>query len=363
MTAEFVPGTVARTAPDSTRGQIAAWLLFCAALVLAITVLGGVTRLTHSGLSMVTWEPLAGVLPPLSQEAWEAEFAHYQQFPEYQRLNRGMDLAGFKSIFWFEYAHRLLARFIGIAYLVPFLFFLLLRRVERGFAWKLFGLLILGGMQGVLGWLMVASGLVDRPDVSHYRLTAHLGLAVLIFVVMIWLAFRVLVPQALGGIGEPAPRRFRRAALTAIGAVYVLILSGGLVAGLDAGFAYNTFPTMDGRWFPAGLFTEHPFESIASVQFLHRWLGVLVAAFLIFLWGRALDVGLPMGAMWAFHAVLATMAAGGLLGILTLVNAVPVPLAALHQGAALVVLAAVVAAAYLAGMSRLAPGPGITIIH
>ena len=363
MIAEFVPGTVAANAPDRTRGQIAAWLLICATLVLAITVLGGVTRLTHSGLSMVTWEPLVGVLPPLTEEAWEVEFEHYQQFPEYQIVNRGMDLAGFKAIFWFEYAHRLLARFIGIAYALPFLFFLLMRRVERRFGWKLFGLLILGGTQGLLGWLMVASGLVDRPDVSHYRLTAHLGLAVLIFIVMIWLALQVLVPQALGGIGEPAPRRFRRAALAAIGGVYVLILSGGLVAGLDAGFAYNTFPTMDGHWVPESLFTESPLESIAGVQFLHRWLGVIVAAFLVLLWGRALDVGLPRGAMWAFHAVVVAMAAQGLLGILTLVNVVPVPLAALHQGAALVVLAAVVAAAYLAGMSRLTPGPSITIIE
>jgi len=363
MTAGFVPGTVAYNAPSRTRGQIAAWLLFCAALVLAITMLGGITRLTHSGLSIVTWEPIAGVLPPLTEKAWEAEFAHYQQFPEYQIVNRGMNLAGFKSIFWFEYAHRLLARFIGIAYAVPFAFFLLTGRVERSFAWKLFGLLVLGGVQGVLGWLMVASGLVDRPDVSHYRLTAHLGLAVLIFIVMIWLALRVLVPGALGGTGEAAPRRFRRTALGAIGGVYVLVLSGGLVAGLDAGFSYNTFPTMDGQWAPESLFTEHPFESIVGVQFLHRWLGVIVAVFLVFLWGRALDVGLPRGAIWAFHATVLAVAVQGLLGILTLVNAVPVPLAVLHQGVALVVLATVVAAAYLAGMSHLVPRSGMRIIE
>ena len=311
---------------------------------------------------MVTWEPLAGILPPLSAEAWEQEFANYRKFPEYQLLNRGMDLAGFKSIFWFEYAHRLLARMIGLVYAVPFLVILLLRRVERRFGWKLFGLLLLGGMQGVLGWLMVASGLVDRPDVSHYRLTAHLGLAVLIFVTMIWLALRVLVPRAVGGIGVPPPWRFRNASFAVAASIYLLILTGGLVAGLDAGFAYNTFPTMDGKWVPAGLFAGNPFDSVEGVQFLHRWLGVVVAAGAILLWGRALDMGLPAGARRAYHALAATIVVQGVLGILTLLRAVPVALGALHQGVALLVLASAVAAAYAATISRVPPKPGITIV-
>lgn len=363
MSVDFVPGTVSAAAPPRTRVQIGAWLLLCAVLVLSVTVLGGVTRLTHSGLSMVTWEPLAGILPPLSVAAWEAEFANYRQFPEYLLLNRGMDLAGFKSIFWFEYSHRLLARTIGLVYAVPFFVFLLLRRFERPFAWKLFGLLLLGGMQGVLGWLMVASGLVDRPDVSHYRLTAHLGLAVLIFVAMIWLALRVLLPRAVGGIGVPPPGRFRRAAFAVAASVYLLILTGGLVAGLDAGFAYNTFPTMDGVWVPAGVFAGNPFESVEGVQFLHRWLGALVIAGAILLWGRALDLRLPAAARWAFHGLAATIVAQGLLGILTLLRAVPVSLGALHQGMALLVLAAAVAAAYAAMVARVPPKAGIIVVE
>ena len=351
-----VPGV----APGARRGVVA-WLLLTAALVFAVAVLGGITRLNHAGLSIVTWEPLAGILPPLSDAAWQAEFAHYRQFPEYRLIHSGMDLAGFQAIYWLEYAHRLAARLAGVVFAVPFLFFLLARRLSRAFAWKLFAILVLGGLQGALGWYMVASGLVERPDVSHYRLAAHLGLALVVYATLLWLAFRAWLPEPAGWGLDP-PRGLRRAAAAAAVLVLLLALSGALVAGLDAGLVYNTFPLMDGEWVPAGVFAGNPFDSVAEVQFLHRWLGVLVAAALTLLWGRALDAGLPRRALWVFHALVAILALQGVLGILTLVLAVPVPLAAAHQAGALLLLAAAVAAAYVAGMVRVRPEPGITVL-
>lgn len=323
----------------SERKAIAAWLLLCCTLVFAMVILGGVTRLTGSGLSMVEWDPIFGIVPPLSQETWESVFEKYQASPEYAHINFGMDLSGFKSIYWFEYAHRLLGRSIGMVFFVPFLYFLFRKKIPRGLAPQLLILFILGGLQGLLGWYMVKSGLVDKPHVSQYRLTAHLGFAVIIYGYILWIA--------LGLLFRPAPtapsdneRRLTRwtTALTAL--VFVTILSGGFVAGLKAGFAYNTFPLMGGQWIPDGLFMETPlvrnfFENIITVQFDHRVLATLTFCAVALLWWKALRSELPRYTRLGFHLLMAMAMVQVSLGISTLLLHVPIPLASSHQAGAL----------------------------
>ena len=345
---------------SSRSRQVGLWLILCAVMVFAITVLGGVTRLTHSGLSIVAWEPLAGILPPLSTEAWAEKFSNYKQFPEYQKINMGMELAGFKAIYWYEYSHRLLGRTIGLVFAIPFIYFLIKRRVDRQLGVRLGVLFVLGGLQGALGWYMVSSGLVDRPDVSQYRLTAHLGLAVILYGYMVWLAMSVLLPSPKPW-GEPTPRGFRVATYATAASAFILILSGGLVAGLDAGFAYNTYPTMDGEWVPAGMLTD-PFGNITTVQFLHRWLGPTMAVLVVLVWGRGLDIPLPRRAMAAHYLLVVTLAGQGAIGIATLLLVVPIPLASLHQAGALIVFTVAVVAAYLTDQARLEPAPGIKVL-
>jgi len=296
-------------------------------------VLGGVTRLTGSGLSMVEWKPLLGWLPPFTEADWQALFDKYRQFPEYQKKNIGMTLAEFEGIFWLEYLHRLLGRLIGVAFLLPFLWFLVRRRIDRRLLPRLVLLLALGGLQGLLGWYMVKSGLVDRPDVSQYRLAAHLGLAVLIYGVMIWLALSLLLARPAA-----AAPGLRRAALGVAALVLLTLLSGALVAGLDAGFVYNSFPLMDGRLLPAGywrLGAASPFEDIATVQFHHRWLAVLTFLAVVALWLYARGFELGPRARLAAHLVLAAAALQVALGIATLLSVVAIPLAAAHQAGAL----------------------------
>ncbi|MDP6404319.1 MAG: COX15/CtaA family protein [Alphaproteobacteria bacterium] len=343
--------TIIGTSSSRTESrQIAIWLLICCAVVFAMVVLGGLTRLTHSGLSMVDWKPLTGWLPPLSSEAWQLEFENYQRFPEYQKLNQGMTLAEFKSIFWFEFSHRLLGRGIGVLFFVPFLYFLLSRKIDRGLLPKLLFMFVLGGLQGVLGWWMVKSGLLERPDVSHYRLTAHLGLAVLIFGYMLSVAVTLLVPKAV--IVDDRLRGLGRFGLVMTLVVFVVILSGGLVAGLDAGFAYNTFPLMDGRLVPEGLFDHapwyiNPLENLITIQFDHRWLAVATLLAVVALWQHALRRGVTGSLRTAFHLVLVVAAIQVGLGIATLVLVVPVALAALHQAGALLLFSVIVIAAQL----------------
>ncbi len=339
-----------RDRPASQRA-VALWLLIVAALIFAMVVLGGVTRLTHSGLSMVEWRPLTGWLPPFGEAAWQAEFEHYKQFPEYQKINLGMSLAAFKGIFWFEYAHRVLGRLIGIAFALPFLYFLLRRRLEPGLTPKLVLMLVLGGLQGLLGWYMVMSGLVDRPDVSQYRLTAHLGLAVVVYGYILWTALGLLFAP------EGAPAGLRRAMFLVATLVFLVMLSGGLVAGLDAGFVYNTFPLMNGDWVAAEAFSEEPwlrdlFENPASVQFEHRLLALVAALAVAALWIAARPARLPRRAGLAVHALLAALVAQVTLGVLTLVYVVPVALAAAHQAGAMVLISVAVVAAQAMGPRR-----------
>ena len=318
---------------------IAIWLLVCCAMIFAMVVLGGVTRLTGSGLSMVRWEPVTGIFPPMTQAEWQQEFAHYQASPEYQKINVGMDLAGFKQIYWFEFAHRLLGRAIGVIFLLPFLYFLLRRKIEKPFIPRLGFMFVLGGLQGLLGWYMVKSGLVDNPHVSQYRLTAHLAAAIVIYAYMFWVALDLLAARQRSGPGG-RHASLRPYALMTAGLIFLTILSGGFVAGTKAGFAYNTFPLMDGRWIPDGLFALSPlyrnlFENIATVQFDHRLLATVTLIAVMAFWWTATRVPMARRARLAVHLLLAMVLIQVTLGISTLLLHVPVSLAAAHQAGAL----------------------------
>lgn len=314
--------------------MVARWLLICCALVFAMVVLGGVTRLTGSGLSMTDWKPVTGFLPPLSHEAWQDEFERYQASPEFQKVNSHMDIGDFKGIFWLEFLHRLLGRLIGLAFLVPFLYFAI-RRYIPAKQYPKYGLMfVLGGMQGVLGWYMVKSGLVDNPHVSQYRLTAHLVAAILVYSFMFWVALSLLFP----GNSTKHAWYAKTVALSAM--IGLTVLSGGFVAGLKAGKIYNTFPMMGDYWIPPGLLANSPvwrnfFENASTVQFDHRILAlttfVLIVSYSLALRGQ----DLPRRAAVASKALLHTAVLQVALGISTLVLSVPVLLGAAHQGTAL----------------------------
>jgi cytochrome c oxidase assembly protein subunit 15 len=318
------------------RRVMGVWLLAVCAMIFAMVVLGGVTRLTFSGLSMVEWEPVTGWLPPLTEAQWQAAFDAYREYPEYQKVNAGMALAGFKSIFWMEYLHRLWGRLIGLAYAVPFAVFLLRGWMDRPLILRAGIGLLLGGFQGWLGWYMVQSGLVDRPDVSAYRLTAHLAAALAIHGYLFWLALGLL--GAGPRLARAAPV-VRRAAVLVLALVCVTILSGGFVAGLDAGFAYNTFPTMDGDWLPPGLYGLEPFwlsafEDIATVQFNHRMLAMATLAATAWFWWRARGDDLSAAERRVIDLLGLAAAAQAGLGLITLLWVVPILAAAAHQAVA-----------------------------
>jgi cytochrome c oxidase assembly protein subunit 15 len=342
------PGPELRSAgaaagPDVRHRPVALWLLACCALVFCMVVVGGVTRLTHSGLSIVEWKPLVGTLPPLDDAQWQETFAKYRLTPEYREVNRGMSLAEFKGIFWWEYYHRLLGRIIGVAFLLPYLWFLARRRIPPGYAGRLAGIFVLGGLQGAMGWYMVKSGLVDDPRVSQFRLTAHLGLAFLIFAAMFWTAQSLLrAPPA----PSPAVRALGRRALWLSLLVFVMVLTGGFVAGIRAGFAYNTWPLMNGHLVPPELFMLDPwwrnfFWNMATVQFQHRLIAYALALAIPWLWWRVVSTpAAPAAARRGAHALLAAIGVQIALGIATLLLGVPLSLAAAHQAGAVVVLAA-----------------------
>ncbi len=334
------PGLAAAADPVAARRSVAAWLLACCALVFAMVVVGGATRLTHSGLSIVEWQPFIGTLPPLNDADWAAQFEKYKLTPEFKLRNHDMDVEGFKSIFWWEYFHRLLGRLIGVAFFLPLAWFWVRGQLDRPLKWRLAGIFVLGGLQGAMGWYMVKSGLVDDPRVSQFRLTAHLGLALLIFAAMFWVAHGLLRPAPSG-----APRGLRRAGLAFAALVFAMALTGGLVAGIRAGFAYNTWPLMNGHLVPPEILMIEPWwrnfgYNMATVQFVHRTLALVVLACAWLLAWRVLatpasgrEARLAAGTLAA--AVLAQVA----LGIATLLAVVPVGLGTAHQGGAVVVLA------------------------
>jgi cytochrome c oxidase assembly protein subunit 15 len=323
---------------------ISNWLLAVAGLVFVMIVVGGITRLTESGLSITRWEPVSGAIPPLNDADWQAAFDLYKQSPQYEQVNRGMNLADFKFIFFWEYIHRLLGRVIGIAFALPLAWFAFKRAIPKGYGWKLVALLALGGLQGVIGWWMVASGLVDRPDVSHIRLAIHLLTALAIFGLLIWVALDL---RSLGRSPVARPARIGLTAIWTLSLLALQMLFGAYVAGLDAGYAFNTWPLMGDELFPSATTWMEPItrnfvDNPIVVQFVHRWLAFAVAAAVLVLAWRAHKQGLNATALLLAAAVTVQI----LLGIATIVTGVRLWIGVAHQGMAAILLAAIVVAAH-----------------
>lgn len=334
---------------------LAWWLLLCAAVIFGMIILGGVTRLTGSGLSMVEWKPLMGVIPPISEAEWLETFEKYQQYPQYLEENQHMDVSGFKNIFYYEYFHRVLGRLIGLLFFIPFVYFYIQKQIPSKYIPKLIVLFVLGGLQGLLGWYMVKSGLVDIPRVSQYRLTAHLGLAVIIYGFMMWLVFSLWNGDKKHS--EPSIAThikklvlLKRCSVVLSVLLFFMILSGGLVSGIRAGIGYNTFPLMNGYFFPPGLYGLDPvwrsiFEQHVTVQFNHRMfaylLFTLILSFSFFayragLFSQAVRKYFSLGFILLVFMLLVQVS----LGVSTLLLVVPVPLAAAHQGGAILLFTA-----------------------
>ena len=316
------------------------WLLGVCAMIVAMAVIGAITRLTESGLSIMEWAPVKGVLPPLTEDEWARLFALYQQTAEYQRVHAWMDLGDFKTIFWWEWLHRVWGRLIGLVFAGGFLWFLLRRRLHRGIWPHLAGLFALGALQAVIGWIMVASGFGDRTDVSQYRLTLHLGMALAIYAYALWLVIRLVAPPPPP---DASAGRLRKGLIAFGGLLAVTLLAGALVAGTNAGLVHNTFPLMGGQLVPPGYLRHEPvwlnaFETPSAAQFNHRFLAILtvLAAFGLWLWARRLP--LTQAAQRAFTYLALGAAAQVALGVWTLLAVVPVWLGALHQLGAIVVL-------------------------
>jgi cytochrome c oxidase assembly protein subunit 15 len=366
----WVPAFAGKTIKSDDRNTrpVAIWLLVCCAMIFAMVIIGGITRLTWSGLSITEWQPVMGVVPPLSAADWQTEFAKYQQTSQYRLLNAGMGLADFKTIFLWEYVHRLWGRLIGFVYALPFLYFLVRGRIPRRLAWPLAGIFALGFAQGALGWYMVESGLADRIEVSQYRLTAHLALALVIYAATLWTALGLLTPTPTlphrgggstierGKSPTPSPSMgegrgggaaWRRAGEAILCLIGLTIVAGGFVAGVNAGLTYNTFPLMDGSIVPAGYaqlspFIRNWFENVAAVQFDHRILAMTTVASVIVLWLAGRRRVLFPSARRALHALLAMALLQLTLGISTLLLVVPVSLAAAHQAGAVLLLTAAI---------------------
>lgn len=326
---------------DANRRNIAIWLLICSAMVATMVVIGGITRLTDSGLSMTEWRPLIGWIPPLSHAEWVRIFERYRHTSEYRLQFPGMDLAGFKTIFWWEFIHRVWGRLIGLVFGVPLLWFIVRRRIERPLVPHLVALFLLGGFQGFIGWWMVTSGFVNRDDVSQYRLTIHLGMAVAIFGYLLWLAIGLLTR---GSERRPVPNGATWLSRTVVAVAFLTILSGGLTAGLNAGFIHNTWPLMDGGLMPEDITALSPvwlnfFENISTVQFDHRTMAYVTAIVIGFYWFRMRRAEPHPRARLAANLLGGMVLLQLALGISTLLLVVPVPLAVMHQAGAILLFA------------------------
>ncbi len=329
---------------NSEKKPIAIWLLICCVFVFAMIVVGGVTRLTDSGLSIVEWQPLVGTIPPITQDDWDELLEKYRSSPQHEQVNKGMNVDEFKTIFWWEYFHRLLGRLIGLVFFIPFVYFLVKKKIDKPLGYKLIGIFILGGLQGFMGWYMVMSGLVDNPRVSQYRLTAHLGLAFIILSTMFWVALGLLssstttTPSNNKTVDDINGLRHLAYGLSLL--IFVMVLSGGFVAGIQAGLAYNTFPLMNGHIIPPDLFVLEPwyrnfFENITTVQFDHRLIAWIIALTIPLFWFKAIFTSnLPGTTRIACHLFLLMTVIQISLGIATLLHVVPIHLAAAHQGGA-----------------------------
>jgi heme a synthase len=327
--------TLVETGPDAdgSIARVRVWLYVVAALVFLMVSIGGATRLTGSGLSITEWQPIMGAVPPLTEADWQQAFAKYREIPQYQHVNRGMSLEAFKFIYWWEWTHRFLGRLIGVVFLVPFLYFLATGQIPRAMSGRLAGIFALGALQGALGWYMVSSGLATRIDVSQYRLALHLGLAILIFGALLWVALS-LGPTTERHAAGWSPQARTAGAILAL--MFLQILLGGLVAGLKAGAGYNTWPLMDGQLIPDGLGVMQPwylnlFENAMTVQFNHRMVAdVLTAAVIWHAWSLREEAAGATSAKVLAAAVVAQAA----LGIWTLLAQVPLALGLAHQAGA-----------------------------
>ena len=327
-------------------GLVARWLWIVAALIVAMVVVGGITRLTESGLSITQWKPISGIVPPLTTAQWQAEFDGYKRIPEYAAFNQGMTLSGFKAIFFWEYLHRLLGRVIGLAFAAPLLWFAIRRRIPVGYGWRLVALLALGGLQGAIGWWMVASGLTQRTDVSHLRLAVHLMTALFILAGIAWTALDL---QALERNRLASPARLRGVAVVALALLALQIMFGAFTAGLDAGYAFASWPLMGDAWFPAGVPMAQPawtnaVDNPVVVQFIHRWLAFVAAAGLLWLAVRATRTGSRIGFL-----VVGLVTLQVFLGVATLLTGVEIVVAVAHQANAALLLLSAVAAAHVVG--------------
>ncbi len=321
---------------DSNRRVVGYWLLFMTAIVLLMVMVGGATRLTESGLSMVDWRPVTGTLPPLSDEEWQEEFTKYQTSPEYRLRNSDMTVEEFKGIFYWEWGHRLLGRLIGVFFFIPMVWFWARNKIPDGYKPKLVILLILGGSQGLLGWYMVMSGLVDEPAVSHYRLTAHLSLALFIMAALFWTALSLLRPEP-----ETSDRKFKMLTHLTAAMLVLQIIMGALVAGLKAGLIFNQWPLMGEGFVPPGLFSLEPawqnfFDNAVTVQFDHRMGAYLlfIVAGVLLLKGRSQSPLIKNASLVFFVGVILQMS----LGIVALLLEVPVSWGTAHQGGGAILL-------------------------
>ncbi|MET3527437.1 cytochrome c oxidase assembly protein subunit 15 [Phenylobacterium koreense] len=318
-----------------------------AALVLAMVVVGGATRLTDSGLSITQWKPVTGALPPMSARDWADEFARYKEIPQYQQVNRGMSLAEFKTIYWWEWSHRLLGRLVGFVFAAPFVYFLIRRQLPRRLIVRCLGLFVLGGLQGAVGWWMVASGLSERVSVAPERLAIHLGLAFALLAALVWTALDAWA----GAPRQKVPSPWSGGSIALIGLIFLQILLGALVAGNDAGLIYNDWPLMNGALFPRDYAGDGLWATIAhsqaAVQFNHRVVAYLLTVIgLLTAWAANRSSYLPFEAKALGSAVGVVVVLQALLGVTTLVFAVPIGLGMAHQVAAALVLAVAVAFAW-----------------
>ncbi|MEE2654543.1 MAG: COX15/CtaA family protein [Pseudomonadota bacterium] len=327
------------------------WLLICCFMVGGMILLGGATRLTGSGLSIVDWKPLTGFFPPTSQVEWETLFASYKTSPEFMKINFWMTTDDFKSIYWLEYLHRLWGKLIGLVFLLPYLWIVIRRKIPFLLSLKLGGLFSLICLQGIIGWYMVKSGLVDEPFVSQYRLALHLGLAFLIFGLLFWFAINFLTPRR----HKTRSVWLRSGSLIILYCTFITIISGAFVAGLDAGLTYNTFPLMDGQWVPAGILVMSPwwvnlFENTAAVQFTHRLIAIGTVTLTILFWILASREILDVGVSRAINSLTILVICQLGLGIATLLTEVEILLALLHQFGALSIFTASIWVKYQLGI-------------
>lgn len=347
------PGVIARAQKPGARRGIRIWLMMLFALLVLMIAVGGLTRLTDSGLSITEWAPVTGSIPPLSEAAWMSEFEKYRQIPEYQLQNKGMALSEFKTIYWWEWGHRQLGRVIGLVWAVGFVWFLIRRQIPAGWTSRLLGLGALGGLQGAIGWWMVSSGLSGTMlDVASYRLATHLGLAFVILGLIGWYILKMGRSEAdLLQARRNSDATLARAAAWVTGLAYVQILMGALVAGLDAGRTYTDWPRMGGDWFPTLAFEMTPiwhnfFENEALVQFNHRILGYLLFAFAMLVWVRARRCA-NLRTKRAFDWMAVFMLGQLVLGIGTVLYAAPWHLAIVHQFGAVVLITTILRARFL----------------